>query len=71
MNKTILISISMKKNIRIVKPLGDQIKRIHTDGFIVAEKIKLKTGIKILYSKKLYISYMKTVISKNSKFDYK
>ncbi|CAJ0910189.1 16326_t:CDS:2, partial [Entrophospora sp. SA101] len=31
----------------IVKPLGDQVKRIHTDGFIIAGKVELKTGIEM------------------------
>ncbi|RIB03038.1 hypothetical protein C2G38_2289349 [Gigaspora rosea] len=39
---------SARKRIsEIVKPLGDQVKRIHTDGFIVAGKVELKTGIEM------------------------
>ncbi|CAG8651990.1 2183_t:CDS:2, partial [Paraglomus occultum] len=39
---------SARKRIsEIVKPLGDQVKRIHTDGFIVAGKVELKTGVEM------------------------
>ncbi|CAG8640166.1 2005_t:CDS:2, partial [Diversispora eburnea] len=37
-----------KKRIsEIVGPLGDQVKRIHTDGFIVARQVNLKTDIEM------------------------
>ncbi|CAG8589213.1 10920_t:CDS:2 [Dentiscutata heterogama] len=43
-----------KRNIRITGkvmfgewPLGDHVKHIYTDGFIIARKVKLKTGIEI------------------------
>ncbi|CAG8721554.1 4489_t:CDS:2, partial [Dentiscutata heterogama] len=51
--KTLLVSLwgvlsSARKRIsEIVKPLGDQVKRIHTDGFIIAGKVELKTGIEM------------------------
>src|SRR5207237_8978304 len=43
-----LLASARKRMSEIVKPLGDQVKRIliHTDGFIVAGKVELKEGIK-------------------------
>ncbi|RHZ79323.1 hypothetical protein Glove_149g153 [Diversispora epigaea] len=45
--KPFLLASTRKTISEIVKPLGDQVKRIHTDGFIVAGKVKLKTGIEM------------------------
>ncbi|CAJ0648906.1 755_t:CDS:2 [Entrophospora sp. SA101] len=45
--KPFLLASARKRISEIVKPLGDQVKRIHTDGFIVAGKAELKTGIEI------------------------
>ncbi|CAG8765248.1 5312_t:CDS:2, partial [Racocetra persica] len=45
--KLFLLASARKRISEIVKPLGDQVKRIHTDGFIVAGKVKLKMGIEI------------------------
>ncbi|RIB21195.1 hypothetical protein C2G38_2177342 [Gigaspora rosea] len=45
--KPFLLASARKTISEIVKPLGDQVKRIHTDGFIVAGKVELKTGIEI------------------------
>ncbi|RIB00139.1 hypothetical protein C2G38_2309202 [Gigaspora rosea] len=45
--KPFLLASARKRISEIVKPLGDQVKRIHTDGFIVAGKVELKTGIEI------------------------
>ncbi|CAG8486644.1 1713_t:CDS:2 [Ambispora gerdemannii] len=49
-SKALLVSLwaSARKTIsEIVKPLGNQVKRIHTDGFIVAGRVNLKTGIEM------------------------
>ncbi|CAG8656039.1 2640_t:CDS:2, partial [Dentiscutata heterogama] len=45
--KPFLLASTRKRISEIVKPLGDQVKHIYTDGFIIAEKVELKTGIKI------------------------
>ena len=45
--KPFLLASARKRISEIVKPLGDQVKRIHTDGFIVAGKVELKTGIEM------------------------
>ncbi|CAG8741569.1 10603_t:CDS:2, partial [Dentiscutata heterogama] len=45
--KLFLLASARKRISEIVKPLGDQVKRIHTDGFIIAEKVELKTEIEI------------------------
>ncbi|CAJ0831787.1 5653_t:CDS:2, partial [Entrophospora sp. SA101] len=47
--KPFLLASARKRISEIVKPLGDQVKRIHTDGFIVAGKVELKTGIEMEY----------------------
>ncbi|CAG8816887.1 16296_t:CDS:2, partial [Cetraspora pellucida] len=36
-----------KRILEIVKLLGDQVKCIHTDGFIIAGKVELKMGIEV------------------------
>ncbi|CAG8484832.1 4262_t:CDS:10 [Ambispora gerdemannii] len=41
------VASSRKTISEIVKPLKDQVKRIHTDGFIVAGQVNLKTGIEM------------------------
>ncbi|CAJ0630229.1 10738_t:CDS:2 [Entrophospora sp. SA101] len=45
--KPFLLASARKRISEIVKPLGDQVKRIHTDGFIIAGKVELKTGIEM------------------------
>jgi hypothetical protein len=45
--KPFLLASARKRISEIVKPLGDQVKRIHTDGFIVAGKIELEMGIEM------------------------
>ncbi|CAG8483253.1 11149_t:CDS:2 [Cetraspora pellucida] len=45
--KPFLLASARKRISEIVKPLGDQVKRIYTDGFIVAGKVELKTGIEM------------------------
>ncbi|RHZ67234.1 hypothetical protein Glove_302g42 [Diversispora epigaea] len=45
--KPFLLASTRKTISEIVKPLGDQVKRIHTDGFIVVGRVNLKTGKKI------------------------
>src|SRR5581483_9532176 len=45
--KPFLLASARRRISEIVKPLGDQVKRIHTDGFIVAGKVELKTGMEI------------------------
>ncbi|RHZ85601.1 hypothetical protein Glove_63g120 [Diversispora epigaea] len=65
--------VSTRKTIsEIVKPLGDQVKRIHTDGFIVAGKVKLKTGIEMgeLKFEKRGVCVVKNCISVSWKPSY-
>ncbi|CAG8636289.1 10854_t:CDS:2, partial [Diversispora eburnea] len=45
--KPFLLASTRKTISEIVKPLGDQVKRIHTDGFIVVGRVNLKTGKEI------------------------
>ncbi|CAG8668453.1 13988_t:CDS:2 [Acaulospora morrowiae] len=45
--KPFLLVSARKKISEIVRPLGDQVKCIHTDGFIVAGQVNLKTGIEM------------------------
>ncbi|CAG8669839.1 6663_t:CDS:2, partial [Paraglomus brasilianum] len=45
--KPFLLASARRRISEIVKPLGDQVKRIHTDGFIVAGKVELKTGMEM------------------------
>ncbi|CAG8547360.1 16443_t:CDS:2, partial [Cetraspora pellucida] len=45
--KPFLLAFARKRILEIVKPLGDQVKRIYTDGFIIAGKVELKTGIEM------------------------
>ncbi|CAG8686726.1 15841_t:CDS:2, partial [Dentiscutata heterogama] len=45
--KPFLLASARKRISEIVKLLGDQVKRIHTDSFIVAGKVELKTGIEM------------------------
>ncbi|CAG8673756.1 18651_t:CDS:2, partial [Acaulospora morrowiae] len=45
--KSFLLASTRKTIFEIVKPLGDQVKRIHTDGFIVVGRVNLKTGKEI------------------------
>nr|CAG8574154.1 3962_t:CDS:2 [Entrophospora candida] len=45
--KPFLLASARKRISEIVKPLGDQVKCIHTDGFIIAGKVELKTGIEM------------------------
>ncbi|CAG8755613.1 15025_t:CDS:2 [Cetraspora pellucida] len=41
------VTSARKRISEIVKPLGDQVKCIYTDGFIIAGKVELKTEIEI------------------------
>ncbi|CAG8658837.1 7890_t:CDS:2, partial [Scutellospora calospora] len=45
--KPFLLASAQKIISEIIKPLEDQVKRIHKDSFIVARKVELKTGIEI------------------------
>ncbi|CAG8836199.1 5141_t:CDS:2, partial [Racocetra persica] len=45
--KPFLLASAQKRISEIVKLLGDQVKRIHIDGFIVAGKVELKMGIEM------------------------
>ncbi|CAG8843765.1 10167_t:CDS:2, partial [Racocetra persica] len=45
--KPFLLASARKRISEIVKPLRDQVKHIHTDGFIVVGKVELKTGIEM------------------------
>ncbi|CAG8510137.1 2386_t:CDS:2, partial [Scutellospora calospora] len=45
--KLFLLVSARKRISEIVKLLRDQIKHIHTDSFIIARKVELKTGIEI------------------------
>ncbi|RHZ89406.1 hypothetical protein Glove_14g2 [Diversispora epigaea] len=45
--KPFLLASARKRISEIVKPLRNQVKRIHTDGFIVAGQVNLKTGIEM------------------------
>ncbi|RHZ81977.1 hypothetical protein Glove_115g114 [Diversispora epigaea] len=45
--KPFLLVFARKRLSEIVKPLRNQVKRIHTDGFIVAGQVNLKTGIEM------------------------
>ncbi|CAG8736509.1 18472_t:CDS:1 [Acaulospora morrowiae] len=45
--KPFLLASARKRILKIVRPLGDQVKCIHTDGFIVAGQVNLKTGIEM------------------------
>ncbi|CAG8664783.1 8374_t:CDS:1, partial [Diversispora eburnea] len=45
--KLFLLSSARKRISEIVGPLSDQVKRIHTDGFIVAGQVNLKTDIEM------------------------
>ncbi|CAG8849912.1 30892_t:CDS:2, partial [Racocetra persica] len=45
--KPFLLASARKRISEIVKPLGDQVKCIYTNGFIVAGKVELKTKIEM------------------------
>ncbi|CAG8795854.1 42658_t:CDS:2, partial [Gigaspora margarita] len=45
--KPFLLASARKRITEIVRPLGNQVKCIHTDGFIVAGQVNLKTGIEM------------------------
>ncbi|CAG8655507.1 887_t:CDS:2, partial [Scutellospora calospora] len=67
-----VLSSARKRISEIVKPLEDQVKRIHTDSFIIAKKVKLKTGIEMgeLKFEKNGVCVVKNCISITWKLSY-
>jgi hypothetical protein len=51
--KPFILALARKTIIELTHPLGDKVKRIHTDGFIVTEKVNLPTNSLILGGLKL------------------
>ncbi|CAG8652063.1 2508_t:CDS:2, partial [Paraglomus brasilianum] len=70
--KPFLLASARKRISEIVRPLGDQVKRIHTDGFIVAGQVNLKTGIEMgeLKFEKRGVCVVKNCISVIWKLSY-
>ncbi|RHZ89313.1 hypothetical protein Glove_16g34 [Diversispora epigaea] len=70
--KPFLLASARKRISEIVKPLRNRVKRIHTDGFIVAGQINLKTGIEMgeLKFEKRGVCVVKNCISVTWKAPY-
>ncbi|CAG8632368.1 2478_t:CDS:2, partial [Diversispora eburnea] len=71
--KPFLLASARKRISEIVKPLRNRVKRIHTDGFIVAGQVNLKTGIEMgeLKFEKRGVCVVKNYKERNTKLTVK